>query len=70
MQRTDIRGDFVERFSIFRDAYDRARSKEEKNYLAEKFLTSCTNDEVTLVRDVIGDILQKNGFNLPNKLFN
>lgn len=70
MQRTDIRGDFVERFSIFRDAYDRAQSKEDKNYLAEKFLQSCTYDEVRLVRDVIGDILQKNGFNLPNKLFN
>jgi hypothetical protein len=70
MERTSyIRGDFIERFSIFTNAYGRARSKEEKSYLAEDFLKNCTDDEVALVRDVIGDVLQKNRFNLPYKLF-
>jgi hypothetical protein len=49
--------------------YGRARSKEEKSYLAEDFLKNCTDDEVALVRDVINDVLQKNRFNLPYKLF-
>ncbi|MFQ5940239.1 MAG: hypothetical protein ACE5KA_00865 [Nitrososphaerales archaeon] len=66
---TDIRGDFVERFIMFRDAYGNARNKEEKSYLAKDFLKSCTKDEITLVRDVINDVLQKNNFSLPHKLF-
>ena len=69
MERTYIHGDFIERFNIFTNAYDRVRSKEEKSYLAEVFLKSCNNDEVTLVRDVIGNVLQQNRFNLSYKLF-
>jgi len=70
MERSEIRGDFIERFNVFRNAYGRARSKEEKSFLAEEFIKHCTGDEVTLVRDVVGNILQKNRFNLPDKLFN
>lgn len=69
MERNGIRVDFVERFMIFTDAYDRARNDKEKSFLTENFLKDCTEEEVTLVRNVIGDVLQKNGFNLPYKLF-
>jgi hypothetical protein len=61
MQVLGVRGDFVERFNVFADAYDRARSKEEKSCLAEDFLKTCNSDEIALVRDAIGDVLQKNG---------
>jgi len=58
VQRTsNVRSDFVERFGIFKSTYDRAATKEEKNYIAKEFLMHCTEDEVTLVRSVIGDIL-------------
>lgn len=58
VQRTsNVRSDFVERFSIFKDAYDRAATKEEKNYIAKEFLIHCTEDEVSLVRIIIGDVL-------------
>ncbi len=59
VQRTsNMRSDFVERFSIFKEKYDKALTKEEKNYIAKDFLMYCTEDEVSLVRSVIGDILQ------------
>ena len=59
VQRTsNVKNDFVERFSIFKNMYDRAATKEEKNYIAKEFLTHCTEDEVTLVRSVIGDVLR------------
>ncbi len=67
MERTDTGGDFIERFLIFRDSYDRAGSKDEKSYLAEEFLKSCTEEEVTLVREVIGDVLHKKSLNLSVK---
>ena len=61
MERTSsIRGDFIERFSLFKSAYTNARTKEEKNYIAEEFLNHLTEDEVALVRNVIGDVLNKN----------
>jgi len=52
-----VGSDFVERFGIFKSTYDRAATKEEKNYIAKEFLMHCTEDEVTLVRSVIGDVL-------------
>ena len=61
MERTSgIRGDFIERFSMFKSAYNNARTKEEKNYIVEEFLNHLTEDEVALVRNVIGDVLNKN----------
>ncbi len=59
---SNVRGDFVERFSIFKDAYDRAVKRDEKNYFARQFLTTCTEDEVSLVRSIVGDVLS-HGFN-------
>lgn len=53
-----MRSDFVERFGTFKEKYDSALTKEEKNYIAKDFLTHCTEDEVSLVRSVIGDVLQ------------
>ncbi len=61
MERTSsIRGDFIERFSLFKSAYTNARTKEEKNHIAEEFLNNLTEEEVALVRNVIGDVLNKN----------
>jgi len=58
VQRTsNVRGDFVERFSIFKNMYDRAATKEERNCIAKEFLMHCTEDEVTLVRSIIADVL-------------
>lgn len=56
-QISNVRSDFEERFSIFKNMYDRATTKEEKNYVMKEFLMHCTEDEVALVRSVIGDIL-------------
>ncbi|MEM3099426.1 MAG: hypothetical protein QXU32_12050 [Nitrososphaerales archaeon] len=70
MEVAGIQGDFVQRFTTFTSAYGRARNKEEKNFLIDEFLRHCTDDEVILVREVIGTVLQKNGLNLSNKLFN
>lgn len=69
MEHAGIRGDFVERFNTFRNAYGRASSKEEKSSVTEQFLKNCTNDEITLMRNIIGNVLQNNRFNLPYKLF-
>jgi len=58
MQRiSNVRRDFEERFGSFRNAYGRASTKEEKNYIAKEFLMQCTEDEISLVRSVLGDIL-------------
>jgi len=58
MQRiSNVRSDFEERFGRFRTAYARASTKEEKNYIAKQFLMQCTEDEILLVRSVLGDIL-------------
>ncbi len=58
VQKTSNMGsDFIERFSIFKEKYDKALTKEEKNYIAKDFLIHCTEDEVSLVRSVIGDVL-------------
>lgn len=57
MKHPDVRPDFVERFSAFTDAYDRAASREEKSFLANNFLKSCTNGEVLLVRNVLTNLL-------------
>lgn len=54
---TNVRSDFEERFGIFKRMYDMASTKEEKNHIAKEFLTHCTEDEVTLVRSVIDEIL-------------
>lgn len=70
MQVIGIRPDFAERFRIFTSAYDRARSREEKTFLIEEFLKRCTEDEVRLVRNVIGNVLHTSRFPLSNKLFN
>jgi|GEM_PF-6118533 len=70
MQVIGIQPDFVERFRIFTSAYDRARSKEEKTFLTGEFLKRCTEDEVRLVRNVIGNVLHTSRFPLSNKLFN
>ncbi len=58
MEAIGIRGNFIERFVMFREAYGRMSSKVEKSYLAEDFLKTCTTDEVKMVREVIGTILQ------------
>ena len=59
VQRTsNVGSDFVERFSIFKSTYDRAATKEERNYIAKEFLMHCTEDEVALVRSVIDDVLR------------
>ena len=58
VQRTsNVRGDFEERFAIFKDVYDRVSTKEERNYIAKEFLMHCTEDEVALVRSIIADVL-------------
>ncbi len=58
VQKTSNMGsDFIERFSIFKEKYDKALTKEQKNYIANDFLINCTEDEVSLVRSVIGDVL-------------
>ena len=60
VQRTsNVKSDFAERFGIFKSTYDRAASKEERNYITQKFLMHCTEDEVELVRSVIGDVLHQ-----------
>jgi len=53
-----VRSDFIERFGIFKNMYDRAVTKEERNYIAKEFLMHCTEDEVALVRSVIDDVLR------------
>jgi len=59
VQRTsNVRSDFIERFGIFKNMYDRAVTKEERNYIAKEFLMHCTEDEVALVRSVIDDVLR------------
>lgn len=63
MERTSsIRGDLIERFSLFKSAYAKARTKDEKNHIAEEFLNHLTEDEVELIRNVIGDVLNRNKF--------
>jgi hypothetical protein len=58
VQRTiDVRGDFEQRFAIFKRTYDRASSREEKNQIVREFLERCTAGEITLVRSVIGELL-------------
>jgi hypothetical protein len=54
---SNVRSDFEERFVTFKRTYDRASNKEERNYVAKQFLMQCTEDEVSLVRSVIGDTL-------------
>ena len=44
---------------MFRDAYGRMNSKEEKSNLAEDFLKICTTDEVKMVREVVGNVLHR-----------
>ena len=58
MEAIGIRGNFIERFVMFREAYGRMSSKVEKNYLVEDFLKTCTTDEVKMVREVIDTVLQ------------
>jgi hypothetical protein len=54
-----VKSDFAERFGIFKKMYDRAASKEERQHITQEFLMHCTEDEVELVRSVIGDILHQ-----------
>ena len=54
---SNVRSDFEERFAIFKRTYDKASTKDGRNHIAKQFLMQCTEDEVILVRSVIGDIL-------------